>query len=151
MKLWIPMLILTLAVSALCIWDTIHINKVFTTLETKSEYIYQALQQEDITNEKIQKEILNLNEYWTKKMDTLCISISRKDLQPVSDYLQYLCASITNNNQDDAITYSRLLNYNIVGLGETNGVSFVNLLWLQKRIKTKKAKNKNKNQNNNQT
>ena len=128
MKLWIPMLILTLAVSGLCIWDTIHINKVFNTLETKSEYIYQTLQQEDISNKNIQKEILNLNDYWTKKMDTLSISISRKDLQPVSDHLQYLCASITNNNQEDAITYSRLLNYNIIGLGETNGVSFVNLL-----------------------
>ena len=128
MKLWIPMLILMLAVSGLCIWDTIHINKVFNTLETKSEYIYQTLQQEDISNKNIQKEILNLNDYWTKKMDTLSISISRKDLQPVSDYLQYLCSSITNNNQEDAITYSRLLNYNIIGLGETNGISFINLL-----------------------
>ena len=128
MKLWIPMLILTLAVSGLCIWDTIHINKVFNMLETKSEYIYETLKTEDISNESLQKEILSLNDFWTKKMDTLSISISRKDLQPVSDYLQYLCASITNNSQEDAITYSRLLNYNIVGLGETNGVSFVNLL-----------------------
>jgi len=128
MKLWIPMLILTLAVSGLCIWDTIHINKVFNTLEVKSDYIYEALQDEDISNKDLQHEILNLNEFWTKKMDTLCISISRKDLQPVSDYLQYLCASITNNNQEDAITYSRLLNYNIVGLKECCGISWINLL-----------------------
>ena len=61
-------------------------------------------------------------------MDTLCISISRKDLQPVSDYLQYLCASIKNENQEDAVTYSRLLNYNIIGLKETTGISWINLL-----------------------
>ena len=128
MKLWIPMLVLTLSVAGLCIWDTVHTNKIFNSLEQKSEYIYSSLQTEDITNENIQNEILNLNDFWTKKMDTLCISISRKDLQPVSDYLQYLCASIKNENQEDAITYSRLLNYNIIGLKETTGISWVNLL-----------------------
>ncbi len=128
MKLWIPMLILTLAVSALCIWDTFNTKTIFNTIENKSEYIYSSLQEKEITDENIQKEILNLNAYWTKKMDTLCISISRKDLQPVSDYLQYLCASIKNESQEEAVTYSRLLNYNIVGLKETTRISFVNLL-----------------------
>ncbi len=128
MKLWIPMLTLLLAVLGLCVWDTIHTNYIFNSLEQKSNYIFENLQISDITNENIQKEILELNDFWTKEMDTLCISISRKDLQPVSDYLQYLCASITNENQEDAITYSRLLSYNIVGLKEATGVSCLNLL-----------------------
>lgn len=128
MKLWIPMLVLTLLVSGLCVWDTIHTNKVFTTMESKSNFIYSTLQTVEITDEAIQKEIYSLNDFWTKKMDTLCISISRKDLQPVSDYLQYLCASIKNSNQEDAITYSRLLSYNVTGLKEANGISVVNLL-----------------------
>ena len=128
MKLWIPMLILTLMVSSLCVWDTIHTNYVFDVMEEESSYIYEALKTTEITDEKISKEIIALNEFWTKKMDTLSISISRKDLQPVSDYLQYLHSSITNNNQEDAITYSRLLSYNIVGLKETTGISVLNLL-----------------------
>lgn len=128
MKLWISMLILALAVSTLCVWDTIHTNKIFDYMETKSDYVYEFLQTNDISNENVQQEIYKMNDYWTKKMDTLSISISRKDLQPVSDYLQHLCASIHNNNQEDAITYSRLLNYNIIGIKETNGVDFVNLL-----------------------
>ncbi len=128
MKLWIPMTILTFLVLGLCLWDTIHTTKIFNTLESKSNYIYQTLQTTEITNENLATEILNLNDYWTKKMDTLSISISRKDLQPVSDYLQYLCSSIKNESQEDAITYSRLLNYNIIGLKETNVISFVNLL-----------------------
>ena len=128
MKLWIPMLVLFLGVLGLCLWDTIHTNQVFNTLIDKSNNINHALQTNEITDEKIQTEILNLNEYWTKKMDTLCISISRKDLQPISDYLQYLCSSIKNESQEDAITYSRLLNYNILGIKETTGVSWVNLL-----------------------
>ena len=128
MKLWIPMLILTLMVSALCVWDTIHTTYVFNVMETKSEYIYNTLQTTDITDEKISKEIISLNDFWTKKMDILSISISRKDLQPVSDYLQYLHSSIINENQEDAITYSRLLSYNVVGLKETTGISLLNLL-----------------------
>ena len=128
MKLWIPMLILFISVTSLCIWDTVHTNQVFSKLETKSDYIYNTLKTTEITDEDIQKNILDLNDFWTKKMDTLCISISRKDLQPVSDYLQYLCASIKNESQEDAITYSRLLNYNIIGLKEATGISWVNLL-----------------------
>lgn len=128
MKLWIPMIVLTLAVSGLCVWDTIHTKYIFDTVQTKSDYIYQTLQTTEITDEDLQKEILNLNDFWTKKMDMLSISISRKDLQPVSDYLQYLCSSIKNESQEDAITYSRLLNYNIVGLEEINGFSWINLL-----------------------
>ncbi len=128
MKLWIPMLILTLLVSTLCIWDTIHTNKIFNTMESKSNYIYETLITSDISNKEIQTEIINLNDYWTRKMDMLSVSISRKDLQPVSDYLQYLHSAIHNNSQEDAITYSRLLKYNIEGLKETNGISFVNLL-----------------------
>ncbi len=128
MKLWIPMLILALAVAGLCTWDSIHTNMVFNKIETKSEHIMTELKNSDISNTTIQEDIWWLNDYWTKKMDTLCVSISRKDLQPVSDYLQYLCSSITNNNQEDAITYSRLLNYNIVGIKETTGVSWINLL-----------------------
>ena len=128
MKLWIPMLILFFGVTGLCVWDTVHTNHIFTKLETQSKYIYETLKENDITEPDIQKEILDLNDFWTKKMDTLCISISRKDLQPVSDYLQYLCASIKNESQEDAITYSRLLNYNIIGLKEVTGISWVNLL-----------------------
>ena len=128
MKLWIPMTILALSVLGLCLWDSIHTTTIFNTLETKSNHIYAALQTTNITDENIANEILSLNDYWTKKMDTLCISISRKDLQPVSDYLQYLCSAIKNESQEDAITYSRLLNYNIIGLKENTGVSWVNLL-----------------------
>ena len=128
MKLWISMLILALAVSGLCVWDSIHTKNIFSTLEEKSDYIYTSLLTSNISNTEIQSQILNLNEFWTEKMDTLCISISRKDLQPVSDYLQYLCASIKNQNNEDAITYSRLLNYNIIGLKETSGLTFINLL-----------------------
>ncbi len=128
MKLWIPMLVLTFLVSGLCIWDTVHTNQVFNKLESSSKYIYETLQTENVTNKELQKEIWELNDFWTKKMDTLCISISRKDLQPVSDYLQYLCSAIINVSQDDAITYSRLLSYNITGLKEATGISIVNLL-----------------------
>lgn len=128
MKLWIPMSVLALGVLGLCIWDVVFTKNVFAVLEEKSDYIYTSLQTTPITNENLSKEILELNDYWTKKMDTLCISISRKDMQPISDYLQYLCSSIKNNSQEDAITYSRLLNYNIIGLKESSVLSWVNLL-----------------------
>ncbi|MBR6778976.1 MAG: hypothetical protein IKM43_02355 [Clostridia bacterium] len=128
MKTWIPILILLLAVTGLCIWDSVHTIKVFNRMESESEYIYDALLNRPITDEEIQSRIINLNDYWTEKMDTLSVSISRKDMQPVSDYLQYLYASIINESQDDAVTYSRLLHYNLEGLREVIGIDMLNLL-----------------------
>lgn len=128
MKVWISMLILFLSVTGLCIWDGIYTQKVFSKLENDSKEIHDALLTTSIKNLDIQNSIFELNDYWTEKMDILCISISRKDLQPVSDFLQYLCASIINENQEDAITYSLLLNYNIIGLNQSTGTNFMNLL-----------------------
>ena len=128
MKLWIVMITLALGVCGLCVWDCINTNKIFNHMESESAKIYSSLTDSGIEDPEIGQTILNLNEYWTKKMDILSVSISRKDLQPVSDYLQYLCSSITNENQEDSITYSRLLNYNIIGLKESNGLCFLNLL-----------------------
>ena len=128
MKSWIYMLILFLSVTTLCIWEAVNTSKVFENSIDKSEQIYNSLLSSNIENEQIKNDIHELNEYWTKEMDTLVISISRKDLQPVSDYLQYLYASTINNNQEEAITYSRLLHYNLIGLKESTGISIVNLL-----------------------
>lgn len=128
MKTLIYMIILFIGVFSLCIWDGINSSKIFEYSVNKSEHIYNSLITSTIENEEIKNEIHKLNDYWTKKMDTLAISISRKDLQPVSDYLQYLYASTINNNQEDAITYARLLHYNLIGLKESNGISIVNLL-----------------------
>ncbi len=127
-KLWIYMTILLLAVTGLCVWDTIHTEQVFKTLETKSNSIYETVITTDLADQTLKNEIKELNTFWTEKMDTLCISISRKDLQPISDYLQYLYASTINESQEDAITYARLLMYNVKGLKETTGVTFLNLL-----------------------
>lgn len=128
MKTWIPILILFLAVAGLCIWDGIYTSKIFKTMQKESDEIFLALSSTSIEDENLQTQIFDLNSYWTKKMDLLCISLSRKDLQPISDYLQYLCSACQNESQEDAITYSRLLNYNIKGLGETSLVSWINLL-----------------------
>lgn len=128
MKQWFYMLTLLVLVTALCVWDTVHTSKTFEYMEKESKEIYHTVLTTDLTNQDLQDKIFNLNDYWTKNMDTLAISISRKDMQPVSDYLQYLCASVINNSKDDAITYARILSYNLEGLNEITGISFINIL-----------------------
>ena len=128
MKVWLPILILFLTVGGLCIWDGIYTTKSFKELRADSTEIYETLLVTDITEESLQNKIFNLNKKWTKKMDTLIVSISRKDLQPISDYLQYLYAASINKNQEEALTYSRLLYYNVQGLREITGINFINFL-----------------------
>jgi len=128
MKSFIAVTILTIVVNALCIWDVWHTEKVFKHMNKESAAIHQALLVEDITDPELATRIDNLDKYWTKKMDILCISISRKDLQPVSDHIQFLKSSIDNDDQETAVTYSLLLKYNVEGLKEISGFSFVNIL-----------------------
>ena len=128
MKVWLPILILLLAVTGFCVWDSVFTAKTFNKLNLESTEIYETLLTTEITDDNLKQKIFNLNNYWTKKMDTLSVSISRKDLQPISDYLQYLHAAATTENQDEAVTYSRLIYYNILGLKETYGISLINLL-----------------------
>ncbi len=128
MKTYISIIILFIAVISLGIWDGIHTKKVFDYMESESSAIYTSLLTTEISDENVKSKIDNLNDYWTKEMDILCISIFRKDLQSISDYLQYLCSASINNNQEDAITYSRLLNYNLTGLNQITGTDFLNII-----------------------
>ena len=128
MKQWIYMFILLILVTTLCVWDTINTSQTFEYLQNESKSIYETVLTTEITDQDLKTKIFNLNDYWTKNMDTLAVSISRKDMQPVSDYLQYLCSAVVNNSQEDAVTYARLLNYNLEGLNEITGVSFINVL-----------------------
>ena len=128
MKSFIAVTILTIAVNALCIWDVWHTEKVFKHMNSESSAIHQLLLQEDITDPDLAKRINDIDKYWTKKMDILCISISRKDLQPVSDHIQFLKSSVSNDDHETAVTYSLLLKYNVEGLKEISGFSLVNIL-----------------------
>ena len=128
MKQFISMIILLIFVVSFSIWDGLHIDKTFTKLQVKSGEICKILENEDIYDEQLKNKVTDIEKYWTKEMDTLCISISRKDLQPISDFSQYLISAIDNESIEDAITYSNLLKYNIEGLAESNKIGLMNLL-----------------------
>lgn len=128
MKIWLPIIILLLSVTGLCLWDGIHTTKAFDALQNEGTAIYEEVVATGIENENLKQRIYNFNDFWTKKMDTLSVSISRKDLQPVSDYIQYLYAAAINENQEEAVTYSRLIHYNLIGLRECYGINWINLL-----------------------
>ncbi len=128
MKQFFSILLITIIVNILCIWDLIFTQDVFKYMKSESEKIYEAVLTTPITDESVSTKILDLKEYWTDKMNVLVISISRKDLQPISDQLNFLDSAITNNDQESAITYALHLKYNLEGLHETVGFSLSNLL-----------------------
>ena len=128
MKSFIAVTILTIAVNVLCIWDVYNTKQVFKHMNRESSAIHYALLDKDITSPELANRITELDKYWTEKMDILCISISRKDLQPVSDHIQFLKSSVENNDQETAVTYSLLLKYNVEGLKEISGFSLINIL-----------------------
>lgn len=128
MKQFVAITILSIIVNVLCLWDYFYVKDVFKYMKSESNEIYYSLLETPVNDPELSSQILDLKDYWTHKMDTLVISISRKDLQPISDQLQFLDSAITNNDQETAISYALLLKYNIEGLHEMAGVTFVNLL-----------------------
>lgn len=129
MKQLIAITILSILVNILCLWDYINTQKIFKHMKTESNEIYISLISDTpITDEDLSNKIINLKSYWTEKMDVLVVSVNRKDLQVISDHLQFLDASITNDDQETAVTYSLLLKYNIEGLHEISGINLVNIL-----------------------
>lgn len=128
MKQFVAITILSIIVNVLCLWDYFYVKDVFKYMKSESNEIYYSLLDTPVNDPELASQILDLKDYWTHKMDTLVISISRKDLQPISDQLQFLDSAITNNDQETAISYALLLKYNIEGLHEMAGVTFVNLL-----------------------
>lgn len=128
MKQFVAITILSIIVNVLCLWDYFYVKDVFKYMKNESNEIYYSLLDTPVNDPELASQILDLKDYWTHKMDTLVISISRKDLQPISDQLQFLDSAITNNDQETAISYALLLKYNIEGLHEMAGVTFVNLL-----------------------
>ena len=128
MKIWLPIIILLLSVTSLCLWDGIHTTQAFDALQAEGTAIHNEVMSVGIENKELQPRIYNFNNAWTEKMDTLSVSISRKDLQPISDYIQYLYAAAINENQEEAVTYSRLIHYNLIGLQECYGINWINLL-----------------------
>ncbi len=123
----VPIFILIVAVTGFIIWESVNTHKVFNYLTKESDAIYTQLETGEI-DDALEVKVDKLNDYWTREMDKLAISISKKDLQPVSDYLQYLVSAVENNSADDALTYARLLDYNIDGLKEASGITWLNLL-----------------------
>ena len=93
MKTFVAVTILTILVNALCIWDVWHTEKVFKHMNTESSAIHEALLVEDITNPKLATRIEELDKYWTKKMDTLAISISGIKMKP----LERLAAAVATS------------------------------------------------------
>lgn len=117
MKNTISIVIIFLLINALCIWDIIFVNKTLEYMHSQTHEIFDFVVYNDISDaenyESIRAQVVALEKYWSSKENTLCLVISRKDMQPVADHLEYLRSAIILHNQEDAITHARLLHANV--------------------------------------
>ncbi|MDD4350838.1 MAG: DUF4363 family protein [Clostridia bacterium] len=117
MKNSISIIIIFLLINALCIWDIIFVNNTLEYMHTQTHDIFDFVVYNDISDsenyETIRSQVVALEKYWESKENALCLVISRKDMQPITDHLQYLRSAIILHSQEDAITHSRLLHANV--------------------------------------
>ncbi len=128
MKQVLAIIIVFIISTVMIVLDAVYVKKTFDTLQIKVDNICTEIKEYDIADDRLMTSAKDLEDFWTKKMDRLCISISRKDLQPISDYIQFIKTAIYNKDKESAITYSEILDYNVEGIYQSNEISIVNII-----------------------
>lgn len=117
MKNGISIFIIFLIVTGICVWDAIYVKDTIDYVHTETTAIYEYVVYNDISPaenyEYIRDKVVKLEKYWENKVNIMCLLVSRKDMQPVEDYLEYLRSAIILKSQEDCITYARLLHTNV--------------------------------------
>lgn len=128
MKQVIAIILIFLASISIIIWDTVYVKSVFSYMKEETQIIKEVSISVEPKNEKFKEKIEKVDEFWTKHMDNLCISIPRKDLQVIADHLQFILTAIENDDKDSLVTYSALLHHNLYGLMESNTFTLINII-----------------------
>lgn len=128
MKAVCPVIVLASLVLALCIWDLIYINNAFEFMENESEQIYVYVMQSDVEFDELELQLDELNDYWQKTEDVLCLIINRNEMRDIGHQLQFLRASATLNDIDECIMYARQFYFSVKTLAENTKLRVQNIL-----------------------
>ena len=126
MKRTICILLITISLFSLAIFELIHVNTITHYLEIKVNTLPAKFEnnKEDISV--LYSEIYEVSEYWNSFETPLCLIFSHKDLSTTTDSLTRLLAYTKINDYENAIVELTLLqelaskNYHIMGFNIHN-------------------------------
>lgn len=128
MKRIIAVIVITLVIIGLAIWELLYIDSTIDVMNAKCGEIYTEISTQTTVTDKLSQQVDNIEKYWLKREKTLCLVISHKDMSNIGDYIGYLKASVRNDNLADCQTYALLLRENMRYLGHMISFNFENIL-----------------------
>ena len=97
-------------------------------MDNESEQIYVYVMQSDVEFDELELQLDELNNYWQKTEDVLCLIINRNEMRDIGHQLQFLRASATLNDIDECIMYARQFYFSVKTLAENTKLRVQNIL-----------------------
>lgn len=102
MKKFILILVVTLALIGVAIWEQITVNTYLNDVEEKSKYLIEITTNvTNIQTEEIIEKVEELEESWTKQEQILCLFANHKDMRDLCIEIQKLRGNIEVNQYED--------------------------------------------------
>ena len=99
-NLWV--IITTILLFGIVIWEQIFIDNTLDTLATKIKNVSTEISlTENINTEKIANFATDLDKFWTEKEKILCLFINHNDLSKIGEEIKKIKVYIAQNNKDD--------------------------------------------------
>jgi len=109
MKRLITVIIILSLITALGVFELVHIQSVLNNLGNRIESLHQKVISNEGNIDIFTEEILELKSYWIEREEYICLMFNHKDLLPITESITRASANIKNNNYDDTIIELNLL------------------------------------------
>ena len=104
MKKTISFIIVTIILLSVVIAEQIYIDKTLDDLILKIDTLNtQTALVENINTEEINKTAEDLDDFWTKNEDILCVLVNHNDLTKIGEEIKKIKVYIKDNNKDDFV------------------------------------------------
>lgn len=128
MKRHIIIIVVSVILIGLMIFEQIYIRNTLNELRDQTLYLYSEIHtQENINTEDLIFSVEKLDDYWKTKENFLCLTINHKDMEKIGEQITKLITYINQNNKEDAEYEVELLKYYVEGNEHVMIANFQNI------------------------
>ena len=128
MKKLLCIMIITAFLVGCCITEEILVKKTLAEIGKQGNDLYvYALEQENVNTDEILAQTRELNQFWLKYEDALCVFVNHKDMHEMGNELIKMISYAKNNIKEEYLTSLELVIYYSSTFHHIMGVSFENI------------------------
>ena len=114
---------------AVVIGEQIFVDETLNNLITKIDYVHAKINAtENLQNEEIVENLEEIDRFWTKKENILCLFINHNDLSQVGDTIKRVKNYAKNNNREEVLVELDVLKFYAESYRHVMEINIQNLL-----------------------